>query len=54
MVAAALAVLAVLGAAGARAGGAKLLPAVVRVVFWGALAMAVTAGVGHLFGTTTG
>lgn len=46
----ALIVLATLGAAGARTGGAKLLPAMVRVVFWGALAMAVTAGVGHLFG----
>jgi len=46
----ALVVLAILGAAGARAGGAKLLPAVIRVVFWGALAMAVTAGVGRLFG----
>ncbi len=46
----ALAVLAALGGAGAKAGGARLFPAVVRVVFWGALAMAVTAGVGHLFG----
>ena len=46
----ALAVLAALGAAGAKTGGAKLLPAVIRVVFWGALAMAVTAGVGRLFG----
>ncbi|UAJ10707.1 VIT family protein [Polymorphobacter megasporae] len=50
----ALVVLAVLGAAGARAGGAKVVPATVRVVFWGALAMAVTAGVGHLFGTAVG
>jgi VIT1/CCC1 family predicted Fe2+/Mn2+ transporter len=47
----ALAVLAMLGAAGARAGGARLVPAMLRVVFWGAAAMAVTAGVGHLFGT---
>ncbi len=54
VVAVALFVLAALGAAGARAGGARLLPAVVRVVFWGALAMAVTAGVGHLFGVSAG
>jgi VIT1/CCC1 family predicted Fe2+/Mn2+ transporter len=43
--------LAVLGALAARVGGAKLLPAAIRVLFWGALAMAVTAGVGALFGT---
>ncbi len=47
----ALIVLAVLGAAGAKAGGAPMAKAVVRVVFWGALAMAVTAGIGRLFGT---
>lgn len=46
----ALAGLALLGALGARAGGAPLARSVVRVVFWGALAMAITAGVGHLFG----
>lgn len=44
-----LLVLAILGAAGAKAGGAPMPRAVVRVVFWGALAMAVTAGVGRLF-----
>ncbi len=43
--------LALLGALGARAGGAPLAKPVARVVFWGALAMAVTAGVGKLFGT---
>lgn len=43
--------LAILGAFGARAGGAPLGPSVLRVTFWGALAMAVTAGVGELFGT---
>lgn len=43
--------LAILGALGARAGGAPLGPSVLRVTFWGALAMAVTAGVGQLFGT---
>jgi VIT1/CCC1 family predicted Fe2+/Mn2+ transporter len=43
--------LAVLGALAARVGGAALVPAAVRVLFWGAMAMAVTAGVGWLFGT---
>lgn len=43
--------LALLGALGARAGGASLLRPVARVVFWGALAMALTAGVGRLVGT---
>jgi VIT1/CCC1 family predicted Fe2+/Mn2+ transporter len=51
VVASSLVLLAVLGALGARAGGAPPLKAVSRVVFWGALAMAVTAGVGKLFGT---
>jgi VIT1/CCC1 family predicted Fe2+/Mn2+ transporter len=50
VVAVALAVLAALGVAGAKLGGANLPPAVIRVVFWGALAMVVTAGVGYLFG----
>lgn len=43
--------LAVLGAMGARAGGANILRATIRVTFWGALAMAVTAGIGSVFGT---
>ncbi len=42
--------LAVLGALGARVGGAPVLRATARVAFWGALAMAVTAGIGHLVG----
>jgi VIT1/CCC1 family predicted Fe2+/Mn2+ transporter len=42
--------LALLGAVGAKAGGAPMVRAVVRVTFWGAVAMAVTALVGHLFG----
>lgn len=42
--------LAVLGAIGARAGGAPVGKAMTRVLFWGALAMAVTAGIGKLFG----
>lgn len=45
-----LASLAALGAVGARAGGAGVLKPVMRVAFWGALAMAITAGVGMLFG----
>lgn len=47
--AAAIVTLAILGAAGARTGGAPLLPGIIRVTLWGTLAMAVTAGIGHLF-----
>lgn len=49
--AASLLFLAGLGALGARAGGAPKLRAVVRVTFWGAVALAVTAGIGKLIGT---
>jgi VIT1/CCC1 family predicted Fe2+/Mn2+ transporter len=42
--------LALLGGIGALTGGSQLTKAIVRVTFWGAIAMAVTAGVGHLFG----
>jgi VIT1/CCC1 family predicted Fe2+/Mn2+ transporter len=42
--------LAILGGFGAHAGGAPVLKAAARVTFWGALAMALTAGVGALFG----
>jgi VIT1/CCC1 family predicted Fe2+/Mn2+ transporter len=49
--AASLGFLALLGAIGARAGGANVLRATARVTFWGALAMALTAGIGKLFGT---
>ena len=45
-----VAALAGLGALGAKAGGAPLLPATFRVVGWGGIAMAMTAGVGWLFG----
>lgn len=45
-----LAALLVLGAVGARTGGAPLAPAMVRTVAWGAAAMAATAGTGWLFG----
>jgi VIT1/CCC1 family predicted Fe2+/Mn2+ transporter len=43
-----------LGAIAARTGGAPALAGAVRVGFWGALAMALTAAVGHLFGTAVG
>jgi vacuolar iron transporter family protein len=43
--------LALLGAIGARAGGANVIKATARVTFWGALAMAATAGIGALVGT---
>ena len=42
--------LALLGSLAARAGGASVITAAARVTFWGALAMALTAGVGALFG----
>jgi VIT1/CCC1 family predicted Fe2+/Mn2+ transporter len=44
--------LAGLGALGAHAGAAPKLPATLRVLFWGAAAMAITAGVGHFFGVS--
>jgi vacuolar iron transporter family protein len=44
--------LALLGALAARAGGSSEWRSVARVTFWGALAMALTAGVGALFGAT--
>ncbi len=46
----ALVFLAALGAVGARAGGAPMVAAAVRVTFWGALAMVVTALIGSAFG----
>lgn len=49
--AASLLFLALLGAIGAKAGGANVLRATVRVTFWGAFAMALTAGIGALVGT---
>ena len=47
---ASLGFLALLGAIGARAGGAHVLRATARVTFWGAFAMALTAGIGAVFG----
>jgi VIT1/CCC1 family predicted Fe2+/Mn2+ transporter len=47
---AALAFLAILGAVGAKAGGANIMRATTRVTFWGAIALAATAGIGALIG----
>jgi VIT1/CCC1 family predicted Fe2+/Mn2+ transporter len=49
--AASLLFLAVLGATGAKMGGAPMGRAVLRVTFWGAFAMAATAAIGKVFGT---
>jgi len=51
--AASLLFLALLGALGARTGGANVTRATLRVAFWGALAMALTAGIGAAFGTVS-
>ena len=49
---ASLVFLAMLGALGARAGGAGMWAATARVTFWGAFAMGLTAGIGALLGAT--
>jgi len=46
--------LAALGALGAKAGAAPVMRATLRVVVWGVLAMAVTAGIGSIFGVSLG
>jgi vacuolar iron transporter family protein len=51
MPAASLILLAVLGGLAAHAGGAGIVKGALRVMFWGALAMAITAGAGAFFGT---
>lgn len=48
--AAAIVSLALLGGIGAKAGGASMLKPVLRVTLWGVIAMAITAGIGRLFG----
>jgi VIT1/CCC1 family predicted Fe2+/Mn2+ transporter len=48
---ASLVLLALLGAVAAKAGGASMAKGALRVTFWGALALAVTAGIGAFFGT---
>ena len=45
-----LILLALLGAIGARAGGAAMMQPILRVTFWGAMAMVITAGIGRLLG----
>ena len=47
---ASLVFLALLGAVGARAGGASIWRPMLRVTFWGTLAMAISAGIGHMVG----
>ncbi|MFJ7501567.1 VIT family protein [Serratia grimesii] len=46
--------LAILGGVAAKAGGAPIRPGMVRITFWSALAMAMSSGVGALFGSITG
>lgn len=46
-----LAFLALLGLLGARTGGAAIFKPIMRITFWGALAMALTAGIGAIVGT---
>jgi VIT1/CCC1 family predicted Fe2+/Mn2+ transporter len=53
MAAGSLVGLALLGALAAKAGGAPMLRAAMRVTFWGAGAMALTALIGSLFGVVT-
>ena len=48
-----LVLLAVLGALAGRLGGASMTKGALRVLFWGAVALGVTAGIGHLFGVST-
>jgi VIT1/CCC1 family predicted Fe2+/Mn2+ transporter len=50
--AASLIFLTLLGILAAYTGGSSIIKGAVRVTFWGALAMGLTAGVGFLFGTT--
>lgn len=49
-----LVLLAVLGALAGRLGGASMVKGAIRVLFWGAMAMGVTAGIGHWFGVAAG
>ena len=51
LIGASLLSLLLLGALAARAGGGTMVPSAIRVAFWGALAMGVTAGAGALVGT---
>ena len=46
----ALLFLIVLGIVAARAGGSNIKKAIIRITFWGTIAMGITAIIGHLFG----
>ena len=46
--------LALLGAIAAKVGGSKILTAVLRITFWGTIAMGATAAIGHLFNVNVG
>ena len=46
--------LVILGAVAARAGGSNSTKAILRVTFWGTMAMGITALIGHLFGVSMG
>ncbi|CAM3499615.1 hypothetical protein AEQU2_02773 [Aequorivita lipolytica] len=48
----AIAFLIVLGAVAAKTGGSSIGKAIIRITFWGTVAMGLTALVGYLFGTT--
>ena len=48
----ALTFLVILGAVSAKAGGSSIPKAIIRVVFWGTVAMGITAYIGHLFGVS--
>lgn len=52
LVAVTIVALAILGLGGAKAGGARMIPAAVRVVIWGSFAMAITFAAGKLFHAT--
>jgi len=54
IVVSALVSLGILGGVAARAGGAPIRPGIVRILFWSVLAMAVSSGVGLLFGSALG
>ncbi|AEF45623.1 protein of unknown function DUF125 transmembrane [Serratia sp. AS12] len=54
IVVSALVSLGILGGVAAKAGGAPIRPGIVRILFWSALAMAVSSGVGLLFGSALG
>jgi VIT1/CCC1 family predicted Fe2+/Mn2+ transporter len=45
--------LALSGGIAARAGGSNILKGILRICFWGTIAMGITAGVGHIFGVKT-